>query len=235
MMQSEAIKILRDNNAFDACWIRIGIQGDRSCPRLTQAVHCRNCPVFSAAGQLLLRREAPAQYMEVWTQRIAQSETTGTMEEVSVIVFRIGDEWLAFDTHCVAEVVDMRPIHRVPHRSDKLLLGLANIRGELHLCISLRELLEIDESSEDQNAKSASSSSIKKRLIVVEQDRSRWAFPVDEVDGVDRTEAMMLEDLPHTVEKNSSSYSRAIFTHKDKKVGMLSQARIFQALEKTIR
>jgi chemotaxis-related protein WspD len=235
MMQSEAKMTLQNNGAFDACWSRIGVQGDRSCPRLTEAIHCRNCPVFSAAGQQLFQREAPSQYMEEWTQRIAQADTITTIEELSVIVFRIGDEWLAFDTRSVAEVVDMRPIHRVPHRSDRLLLGLANIRGELHLCVSLRELLEIEETCEDPNADSASSTMTKERLIVVEQDRIRWVFPVDEVEGVNRIQTQALQDLPHTVEKSTRSYSRAIFSHKDRKVGMLSQERIFQALEKTIR
>ena len=32
--------------------------GDRSCPELLSCVHCRNCPVYSAAGRSLLEREA---------------------------------------------------------------------------------------------------------------------------------------------------------------------------------
>jgi chemotaxis-related protein WspD len=234
-MQPEPNKTLQDNSPFDACWSRIGIQGDRSCPRLTDAIHCRNCPVFSAAGQKLFQREAPSQYLEEWTQRIAQTEEITETEELSVTIFRIGAEWLAFDTRGIAEVVDVRPIHRVPHRSDRLLLGLANIRGELHLCVSLRELLGIEEISEESQAKSASSTLTKERLLVVEQDQCRWVFPVDEVAGVYRIQTQALEDLPHTVEKSTKSYSRAIFAHKERKVGMLSQERIFQKLEKTIR
>ena len=153
----------------------------------------------------------------------------------------------------------MRPIHRVPHRTDRLLLGLANIRGELLLCVSLRELLGIEENSPHPNSlptnrpcsawcpsvpgegtfglgsKSISSPVAKERLMVVEQEQTRWVFPVDEVDGVYRTQAQAFEDLPHTVERSIKFYSRAIFSHRNRKVGMLSQERIFQALEKTIR
>jgi chemotaxis-related protein WspD len=234
-MQSETNKPLPENNIINACWRRIGVQGDRSCPRLTQAIHCRNCPILSAAGQQLFRREAPSQYMEEWTQRIAQADTTTDIEELSIVVFRIGAEWLAFETRGVAEVVEMRPIHRVPHRSDRLLLGLANIRGELLLCVSLRELLRIEEACEEQHDDPASHIAAKKRLLVVERKGNRWVFPVDEVDGVDRTDARSLEVLPRTVDKSDSFYSQAIFSHKDGKVGMLSLERIFEALEKIIR
>jgi chemotaxis-related protein WspD len=247
MTQSQVNKLPQENVAYDACWRRIGVQGDSSCPRLTEAVHCRNCPVFSAASQQLFQREAPSQYLEEWTQGIAEAGAITASEELSVIVFRIGAEWLAFDTHAVVEVVEMRPIHRVPHRTDKLLLGLANIRGELLLCVSLRELLGIEENSPHPNPlpkgegtigigfKSVSSPVAKERLMVVEQEQTRWVFPVDEVDGVYRTQAQAFEDLPHTVDRSVKFYSRAIFSHRNRKVGMLSQERIFQALEKTIR
>jgi chemotaxis-related protein WspD len=235
MMQFPVNKLPQENSAYDACWRRIGVQGDSSCPRLTQAVHCRNCPVFSAASQQLFQREAPSQYLEEWTQRIAEVGATTASEELSVILFRIGAEWLAFDTHAVVEVVELRPIHRVPHSTDKFLLGLANIRGELLLCVSLRELLGIEETREEPHDKSISSPVAKERLLVVEQEQTRWVFPVDEVDGVYRVQAQTFEDLPHTVERSIKFYSRAIFAHRNRKVGMLSQERIFQALEKTIR
>ena len=104
-MQFQENKLMPENIAYDACWRRIGVQGDSSCPRLTEAVHCRNCPVFSAASHQLFQREAPSQYLEEWTQRIAEAGAITASEELSVIVFRIGAEWLAFDTHAVVEVV----------------------------------------------------------------------------------------------------------------------------------
>jgi chemotaxis-related protein WspD len=235
MMQSEVNKTLQDEIAFDACWKRIGIAGDRSCPRLSEAIHCRNCPVFSAAGAHLFQREPPARYLEDWTQRIAQPEATTANEELSALVFRIGGEWLAFDAHTVVEVVEIRPIHRVPQRTDRLFLGLANIRGELQLCVSLRELLGIEETGESRNVQSAPAPATRERLLVVEQEHNRWVFPVDEVEGVHRIEVRAMEDLPHTVQKSAKFYSRKIFSHRDKKVGMLWQERVFQALEKTIR
>src|SRR5258706_152676 len=34
--------------AIDACWNRIGVRGDGSCPELARHVHCRHCPAFGA-------------------------------------------------------------------------------------------------------------------------------------------------------------------------------------------
>ncbi len=36
--------------AIDDCWNRIGVRGDGSCPELKRHIHCRNCPVYSAAA-----------------------------------------------------------------------------------------------------------------------------------------------------------------------------------------
>ena len=37
-----------DAQAIDDCWNRIGIHGDKSCPLLSNHIHCRNCAVYSA-------------------------------------------------------------------------------------------------------------------------------------------------------------------------------------------
>lgn len=33
--------------------------GDRSCLQLSEVKHCRNCPVYAAAGRALLERPIP--------------------------------------------------------------------------------------------------------------------------------------------------------------------------------
>ena len=35
------------------CWCVTGTEGDGSCPRLADLVHCRNCPEFGAFGRRL--------------------------------------------------------------------------------------------------------------------------------------------------------------------------------------
>jgi chemotaxis-related protein WspD len=234
-MQSEMNKMIDAAGVPNACWRHIGVEGDRSCPRLAQAVHCRNCAVFSAAGEQLLQREAPPGYLDECTRELAEVEEATAAETLSLLLFRIGPEWLALDTHMVVEVVEPRSIHRVPHRTDRLLLGLANIRGELHLCISLRGLLGIDSTTPDAAPESASSAEPRPRLLVTEHGQSRWVFPVDEVEGICRVPTSTMEDLPHTVQRSPRYYSQALFSHGEMRVGMLSAPRLFQALEGTVR
>ena len=188
-MRSDADQQSAEKAAFDACWRRIGVQGDRSCPKLAQAVHCRNCPVFSAAGQELFDRALPPEYLDQCTRQLAEVEEAVSGEAISLLVFRVGPEWLALEAGLIVEVVEQRPIHCIPHRTNQLLLGIANIRGELHLCISLRELLGITLPELKSGSNAAESVRPQPRLLVTEHGSHRWVFPVDEVAGVHRVPA----------------------------------------------
>jgi chemotaxis-related protein WspD len=234
-VQPEANNVGMEKTASEACWTRIGFEGDRSCPMLPEAGHCRNCPEFSVTGQQLLEREATPDYLAEWTSRMAEVDTATAAETRSLLIFRIGGEWLAIDARCVVEVVEPHRIHSVPHRTDRLLLGLANIRGELQLCVSLHELLGVDRSDATAPHSSASGSPSRERLIVVEHEQNRWAFPVDEVESVEHISADAMTNLPHTVERSPRFCSQAVFSYHDKRVGLLSESRLFQALQRTVR
>ncbi len=230
-----------ENRPVDACWNRIGVQGDRSCSKLAEAGQCGNCPAFSEAGQRLFDREATPEYLEEWTRQLAAADSTTVTDNVSLLLFRIGQEWLAIEACCVVEIIPPRPIHRVPHRTNGMLLGLANVRGELQLCASLAEVLGIEilptvepPAAEPPAAGSAARS--RPRMIVAEHEQHRWAFPVDDVDGVYRIAAGEMENLPYTVQRSAHYCCQALFCHEGgRKVGVLSAARLFQALERTVR
>jgi chemotaxis-related protein WspD len=234
-MQSDANSVIADNDSAEACWSRIGLDGDRSCPKLPEAVHCHNCPVFTSAGQKLFEREAMPDYVAAWTKRLAEVDAVAAADTLSLLIFRIGDEWLAMDARCVVEVVEPHRIHGIPHRTDRFLLGLANIRGELQLCVSLHELLGVDFTDRGAPQDSVSGTRTRERLIVIERGPMRWAFPVDEVDGVEHIPADAMMNLPHTVERSPRFCSQAVFSYNDKRVGLLSESRLFQALQRTVR
>ena len=126
------------------CWNWIGVKGDRSCSELPTHVHCRNCPVFTAAGQRLFDRELTPGHLEEWTRRLSEPEAAVEGQTISVLVFRIGTEWLAADVSVLVEIAELRPIHTIPHRSNAVLAGMVNIRGELQLCVSLGGILGIE-------------------------------------------------------------------------------------------
>jgi chemotaxis-related protein WspD len=236
-VRSEVDNVAVEKVAYEACWSRIGADGDRSCPKLPEAIHCRNCSCFSSAGQQLLEREATPDYLAEWTRRLAEADDTEAVDSLPLLIFRIGDEWLAIDARCVIEVVETHRIHGISHRTDRLLLGMANIRGELQLCISLHELLGIEPSdgAAPHVPASCAGPQPQKRLLVAEHNQNRWAFPVDEIEGVQHIPANAMKNLPHTLEKSPRFRSQAVFSHCDRRIGLLSETRLFQALERTIR
>src|SRR6266566_8089266 len=113
------------NAGVNDCWNRIGVRGAASCPELRQYVHCRNCPVFSAAAAELLNGELPAEHVSEWTRHFAQVKTVDQLGTQSVVIFRVGGEWLALPTSLLMAVVERRTIHTLPHQRSNKVLGVA--------------------------------------------------------------------------------------------------------------
>jgi chemotaxis-related protein WspD len=144
----------------------------------------------------------------------------------AMVVFRIEEEWLALDVDVVVEVAEPRPVHRVPHRTDRLLMGIVNIRGELQLCVSLRDLLGIA-GSDRLSEESAERDDSLSRLLVCEREGQRWAFAVDEVTGVQRVVIDRLGNVPSTIAKSVKKLVKAVFHFEEKSVGRLDVDRVF--------
>jgi chemotaxis-related protein WspD len=217
--------------AATRCWSEIGVWGNHTCPELRRWTHCHNCPVFSQAGRRLFERSPPEDYLQEWTRLLADERSEEIKEQVSVMVFRLGDEWLALATKLFREVAEPSVIHRIPHRSNKVLLGLVNIRGGLQLCISLRELLGIPEVTDNQ---CASKPGVRGRLAVVEKAGAGWVFPVEEIMGLQRFSAQDLQNLPVTVAKASASFSKGIFICQNRTIGFLDDELVFYHLKRSV-
>lgn len=214
------------------CWNQIGVSGDGTCPELAKVIHCRNCPVYAAGGRSLLEREPPADYLREWTQALAEAKDEDQAEDaLSVLIFRLGREWLALPTHVCQEVAEMRPIHILPHRSGSVLLGLVNIRGQIRLCVSLRELLGLepaDDSGRTTNHKNP------RCLVVIARDRDHWVLLVDEIYGIQRFRHSAVRDAPVTVAKAAPGLTRGVIDWQEKGVGYLDDELLFLALRKEV-
>ena len=206
------------------CWNHIGVWGDRSCPELLKVVHCHNCPVFAGAGRRFLDAPSPDGYAQEWTERLAPPIEEAATDLQSVLIFRLGEEWLALPAQVLLEVASPRPIHRIPHRAG-LLAGLVNIRGELYLCARLAQLLGIRAADGGSGG----------RLIVVERDGDRWVFPVEEVDQVYRFSTAELTGAPATLARAAARLTQGVFVWRERSIGYLDAARLFQALRARIR
>ena len=214
-----------------ACWNTIGVRGDGSCPELARHVHCRNCPVYSAGAIELLERDATVQDLVQWTAHYARPEQVKERATESIVIFRVGQEWLALPTPTVAEVANVLPIHSLPHRPSGVVLGLTSVRGELLVCISLSRMLGFEPAAPAAGQKARA---VHQRLLVVRREQVRAVCPVDEVHGIHRFHPRELQGVPATVARSAAAYSKAVLPWQGHSVGLLDDEPMFHLLKRSV-
>ena len=218
-------------SGIDVCWSTIGVTGDRSCPQLVEHVHCRNCPVYADVARTLLDVPSNPTYLTEWSSHVAAAKVVPDPNVESVLIFRVADEWLALPSNAVLEVAAMRTIHSLPHRRSGAVLGIANVRGELLVCIALDAMLGVNNSS---LAGVRPPSASPQRLLVVGGPMLRVACPVDEVQGIHRVKPADVRRVPATVGNAGATYSRAVATWHDHTVGVLDDVKLLAGFERSI-
>ena len=208
----------------DDCWNRIGIRGDKSCGQLADHVHCRNCPVYAAAAKRILDRLPPQ--MEDVDDGAAAGESANLS---TLLVFRVHREWLGLPTRALDEVAGIRRILSLPHRRDPAMLGVANVRGSLTVCVSLARLLGLEAPAGDPRERPATA-----RMLLLGGAGRAVVAPVDEVEGIHAVDLDRLEPLPATVEGASLKYSRGMARCGGRAVGVLDENLLMQALERSL-
>ena len=227
----------------EECWRRIGVTGDRSCRELETYIHCRNCPVMADAARAFFDRLAPIGYLESWSGILEERGARRDQEVVSVLVFRLADEWLALPTTALVEVTKVRRCHRVPHRTGGVLEGLVNIRGQLQLCVSAQRLLGIEQAAAEPRAATGDLIRVDdpelRRLLVVERQGrhgpDRWVFPVEQVAGVIRVGQATLRAVPATVSQSGARFCQALFDWQGVIVGILDETRFLDGFNDQVR
>jgi chemotaxis-related protein WspD len=228
--QSAASRALTETSpAISDCWNKIGVEGDCSCRELEKFVHCRNCPVYARAGLEVLNRPLPADYRQERTAHFADIRKPVTGHKTSVVIFRIGLEWLGLPTQVLQEVVEHGPVHSVPHRRHGVLLGLVNIRGELLPCVSVGRLLGLDPGASAEKLRT-----FYDRLLVVAWEGKRLVFPADEVYGIHRFPSEETAQPPTTLVRASSTFTYAVFPWQEKMVGLLEAELLFSTLNRSL-
>ena len=233
------------------CWRQIGVGGDRSCPELATFIHCRNCPVLAEAATVFFDRTPPAGYLEEWREVLETPLDDDVSGGLSLLVFRLGDEWFALAAEVLAEVTPLRTVHKIPHRSNTVLTGMVNVRGQLLLCGSLHGLLGLRQTA---TATAGQQSTLRgagqfggpkqtpprtsARLLVAARSEGRttqrWAFAVDEVAGVQRIATADLREVPATLGKPGQRYSAALFAWQARQVSLLDAERLFTGVHDQI-
>jgi chemotaxis-related protein WspD len=210
----------------ESCWSTIGVWGNaqKKCERLGEVIHCRNCDVFSMAGRGVFERKHPAGYLTQWQKEISSLKEKREKGDVSVMVFRLGNEWLALPVECIQEIVEERKVHKIPHNKGMYILGIVNIGGEINTCYSLMSLLEIDENLERNRGEL-------QRLIVISVNGERFSLPVCEISGLARYSSSDLLPTPATLGKNMGAYLDGMFHLQELQVAALSIEQIYRGFE----
>ena len=214
-----------------SCWTKIGVWGTQTprCEKLDKAVHCRNCAVYTNAGRGLLGRKPSPDYIDEWTTMLARSNESAVKATTSLLVFRVGDEFVAISIRLVKEIVEMGRMHKIPHRNNSVLKGLVSIRGELKLCVSVGNLLGLrkcEVMNKDQRHLVYS-----ERVVVVVKDGKEFAFPVSEVMGIRRVDPNTMQDAPSTISNSTSPYITGVFKIDDRNIGMIDEDHLFSGLD----
>lgn len=213
------------------CWTTIGIRGNRSCPELAKHVHCRNCPRYESAVRGLLNREPPENYAEELTKMIAEPEAKKNDQKQTVMVFRLGSEWLALPVGLFVELARVRPIRRVPHRSNSVFLGLVSIRGDIQLCFSVGGLLGVHPV---EDGKKAPATGFLQRLCVISKYNRELVFPADEVYGLGSYAENELQPVPVTVAKTLQKYTLGIIAVNNRQTGLINDELVLAAFERSL-
>jgi chemotaxis-related protein WspD len=219
---------LRASASNANCWNTIGVRGDGSCPELVEHVHCRNCPVYSAAASRLLDTEPSNDYIAAAGSHFARPQPAVQRNAQSVLVFRIGTEWLALPTKVVVAVANLRTIHSLPQRRNTV-LGVVNVHGELVVCVSLAHVLGLAVAAAPNGQKQRIEHG---RLLVIRRDDLRAACPVDEVHGIHRFQPAELIEAPSTVFRAAGTYSKQVIQWGRHAVGLLDDQFLFYSFKR---
>jgi chemotaxis-related protein WspD len=221
--------LAEDAQPLDDCWNRIGVRGDKSCPLLIEHIHCRNCAVYAAAAIRLLDRyalrrdEADALYEQ---PPPAVAEATR-----SLLVFRLGEEWLALATRVLVEVAPPAPIHSLPHQRASALLGVAHVRGALLACLSLVELLGLDATGIPAPT---ADKRVAPRMLVLAAPGGNLLAAVDEVDGIHGFNLDLLAAAELDNSLDAAKCSRGVLQWRERSVRLLDEEQLLQSMIRSL-
>ncbi|MBZ9783804.1 chemotaxis protein CheW [Pseudomonas sp. REP124] len=226
MIAADTFSVTReDAQAIDDCWNRIGIHGDKSCPLLVDHIHCRNCSVYSAAATRLLDRYALQQEDRVQVADTVEEE----VKTRSLLMFRLGEEWLGLATRSLVEVAPQQAIHSLPHQRSRALLGVANVRGALVACLSLSELLGLE-----SGGGVASGARVMPRMLIIAAHGGPVVVPVDEVDGIHAIDERLLDAASRSGAHADAKYTRGVLQFRGRSLRWLDEEQLLSAVTRSL-
>jgi chemotaxis-related protein WspD len=181
--------------------------------------------------ELLLDRPIVENYKQEWTDfLIHYHEQFKIQKTLSVLVFRLYQDWLALPLVFLKEVISPRSIHPIPHRRKGFLLGIVNIEGRIHLCIHLPHLLQLKKGDVDSTLKNYRP----ERMIMMQKERELWVFQVDEIEGIENWNLSLIEKMPMFISHSPTHYLKGVMNKEGKRVGLLDEELLFYSIKRNL-
>ncbi len=144
------------------------------------------------------------------------------------LLFESSKELFAFDTSDIIELGAVNHIHRLPHKANTCILGIANVNGDICIILSLAKLLNID--SEDIFKEELEDT---KKLILCKNANTKLAFLVDDIHHLSESEDEVSEAEEEFSEvSNISVFKVANIENEGKSYTILDLELLTNALER---
>lgn len=194
----------------------------------------------------LLQRSIPAAVIKERTAQLRAPLTQADqLNACSVLVFRLGQEWFALSADLCRQVLSPLVAHTLPHRSNSTLLGIVNVRGQMLLKVSFLAVLglsatdasPLDGMNKEKQLDLHVATKVYPRMVVIEKNLPAghsdvWAFDVDELDGIHSISIDTLESPAAGVQTSPATCTRRVFLWQKRRVSLLDETQLFDALRR---
>jgi len=214
------------------CWIEIGVWSavDEKCERLSEYVHCRNCPVFSTAGRRVFDKSAPPGYLPEWRKKLAVNEPLVDQNNEGILIFRLNAEWFAVAADCLEEITEERTVHRIPRNKNMDIEGIVNVSGEVQVCYSLKQILGVKAEPVTESVKKHDIT-VMSRFVVASFGGQCYVFRVDQISGLRWYSTETLFSAPVTIENEAAGMLLGVINEGNLKIAVLDVAQLQTRLE----
>ncbi len=206
------------------CWKLIGSRGQATCPHLETVRYCAACETFRVAADGVLDWFAPEATTGEFEAWLEQSSRPQKGRSEGMVVFGLSGHWWAIWARWVEEVTGALPFHRLALGGDSAVCGLAQWRGALVPCVSLRRLLGWKDPCPRRGT-------VGPWVMLARDSRGVLALPVDRLAGVQRVRTVDLQWVPMLRSGSPVALACAMFHDRYRCVSVLDWERTLSILE----
>lgn len=173
---------------------------------------------FADTAEEILDRRAESLALETLDE--------GVSDQISLLLFRIADEWYAVDVSDVREIFQEYTVTSVPCVPE-FILGVVNVRGEILSVMDPARLMQL--------GKIESVDGISPPVVVVTNDEVTTALVVDEIGDITEVARGAIEPPVSIIDRSQAEFIAGSVFVNESMVGLLNVARVLAPIGSTTR